>query len=188
VTAKIRAGWDEDSRNAVEVALRLQDAGVAAVTVHGRTRRQQYGGRADWDAIAQVKRALSVPVIGNGDVDGGEAAARMLRETGCDAVMVGRAARGNPWIFAQIGLYLKSGETLPDPSGRERFDIAMEHARTLAARQGEATAVLKMRKHMAWYLKGVRGAAACRQRLMTTRTLAEMEEILAECLFGEDAD
>lgn len=187
VTAKIRAGWDDDSRNAVEVALRLQDAGVAAVTVHGRTRRQQYGGRADWDAVAQVKRALSVPVIGNGDVDGGEAAARMLRETGCDAVMVGRAARGNPWIFSQIGQYLKTGETPPGPTDRERFAVAMEHARTLAARQGEAPAALKMRKHMAWYLRGVRGAAACRQRLMAARTLAEMEEILAECLCGEDA-
>jgi nifR3 family TIM-barrel protein len=182
VTAKIRAGWDDTCRNAVEVARRLEDAGIAAVCVHGRTRSQQYSGSADWNVIARVKETLSIPVIGSGDVDSGPSAARMLRETGCDAVMVGRAARGNPWVFAQIAHYLRTGETLPEPSGAERLRVAIEHGRMLAAQQGEALAALKMRRHMAWYLHGVRGAASCRRRLTTASSLAEMEEILAECL------
>ncbi|NLG38180.1 MAG: tRNA dihydrouridine synthase DusB [Clostridiales bacterium] len=182
VTAKIRAGWDEESRNAVEFARRLEDAGIAAVCVHGRTRSQQYSGAADLRVIARVKEALSIPVIGNGDVDSGPSAARMLRETGCDAVMVGRAARGNPWVFEQIAHYLRTGETLPGPSCAERLGVAIEHGRMLAAQQGETLAALKMRKHMAWYLHGARGAAACRRHLMAARSLSEMEEMLAQCL------
>ena len=162
VTAKIRSGWDADSVNAVEVARVCADNGAQAVAVHARTRMQQYSGQADWRVIAQVKRAVSIPVFGNGDVRGGADAIRMMEQTGCDAVMVGRAAQGNPWIFREIAAAL-SGREAQTPSPRERVDMAMRHFELEKGLYGEKPAVLEMRKHIAWYVHGMRGASRFRE-------------------------
>ncbi len=170
VTVKIRAGWDEDRINAAEIARRAQDAGAAAVTVHARTRAQRFGGEAQWDVIAAVTRAVGLPVIGNGDVVTGADAARMLAETGCQAVMVGRGALGRPWVFAHIRHYLDTGVELPEPGRRERAGLIREHFAGLRALKGERTARLEMRKHSAWYLKGLAGAAEARRRINACET------------------
>jgi len=162
VTVKMRKGWDENSVNAVAFAKLMVEAGAAAVTVHGRTRSQFYSGAADWDIIRQVREALSVPVIGNGDVTGPEEAARMLEETGCAAVMIGRASMGNPWIFSQVVQYLATGEMLPGPTPEMRRAAAVRHYELLAQTKGEQIANREMRKHLAWYTKGLRGAARLR--------------------------
>jgi tRNA-dihydrouridine synthase B len=181
VTVKIRAGWDEDHRNAVEIARRVESVGAQAVAVHGRTRAQKFGGKADWTVIADVVRAVKIPVIGNGDVVTGPDARRMLDETGCAAVMVGRAALGRPWVFTQINHYLKTGEELPEPGVPERVRLAREHHAGLKALKGERTARLEMRKHTAWYWRGVPGAAEVRRRVNTCETeeayLALLDEL-----------
>lgn len=162
VTAKIRAGWDENSINAVEVAHAISAAGAAAVAVHGRTREQFYSGNADWSIIAKVKRAVDIPVIGNGDVVDAESALRMMDETGCDFVMVGRGALGNPWIFRELEAAWK-GETAPEkPTTEDKKQMMLRHFRDLMELKGEYAAVREMRKHVGWYLKGVHGAAAFR--------------------------
>ena len=177
VTAKIRAGWDAGSVNAVEVARVLEAAGAAMICVHGRTREQFYSGKADWDVIAKVKKAVSIPVIGNGDVFSAEDAAHMIDQTGCDYVMAGRGALGNPWIFSE-------SEAWPDrrdpPSLREKAEMFARHARLTAEDKGEHRAVLEMRKHAGWYFKGIPGSARLRARINIIKTLsaliAESEE------------
>ena len=164
VTAKIRAGWDADSVNAVEVARICADNGAQAVAVHARTRAQQYAGKADWRVIRDVKRAVSVPVFGNGDVRGGADALRMLDETGCDAVIVGRAAQGNPWVFREIAAALK-GESAPPPTPGERVAMAARHFALERELYGEKLAVLQMRKHIAWYVHGMPGASRFRESI-----------------------
>ena len=164
VTVKIRAGWDEESINAVEVAQICEQAGAAAIAVHGRTRMQQYAGRADWNVIREVKRHVGVPVFGNGDVRSGADARRMLEETGCDGVLVGRAAQGNPWIFREIRAALL-GETAPEVTNRERLDTALRHFELELRLHGERGGLLEMRKHIAWYVHGMRGAAKFREQV-----------------------
>lgn len=162
VTAKIRAGWDSDSINAVEVAHAISAAGASAVAVHGRTREQFYSGEADWSVIARVKRAVDIPVIGNGDVVDGPSALRMMEETGCDFVMIGRGALGNPWIFRELTAAWK-GDVKPDaPTTEEKKLMMLRHFKDLMELKGEYAAVREMRKHVGWYLKGVHGAASFR--------------------------
>ena len=164
VTAKIRSGWDADSINAVEVAQICADSGAQAIAVHARTRMQQYSGSADWSVIRAVKRAVSVPVFGNGDVRCGADALRMLDETGCDAVIVGRAAQGNPWVFREIAAAMQ-GRTAPPPTPVERVDMAIRHFELERQLFGDTAAVLQMRKHIAWYVHGLRGASRFRERV-----------------------
>ena len=176
VTVKIRKGFDEDSVNAVEMAKVAEENGAAAVAVHGRTREQYYSGKADWDIIRQVKEAVHIPVIGNGDVTDAVSAKRMLEETGCDGIMVGRASRGNPWIFREINSYLDTGIIPERPTGQEVCDTILRHARLQLEYKGEYTAVREMRKHVAWYTTGYPHSARLRQLVNEIKTIAELEE------------
>ncbi|MFA4884916.1 MAG: tRNA dihydrouridine synthase DusB [Desulfotomaculaceae bacterium] len=182
VTVKMRKGWDESSVNAVELARLVVDAGVSAVTVHGRTRSQFYTGKADWEIIAAVKKAVDVPVIGNGDIWTPEDALAMMEQTGCDGVMIGRAALGNPWIFSQAVHFLKTGELLPGPTLKERVATALRHFHLLVEIKGEIVAVREMRKHAAWYMKGLRGAARLRELINKAKSKEEIKEVLAGLL------
>ncbi len=182
VTLKMRAGWDANSINAPEMAKRAQDVGIAAVTVHPRTAKQAFSGLSDWSVIRRVKEAVDIPVIGCGDVESGEDAARMLRETGCDAVMIGRAAQGNPFLFAAVAQYLKDGSSAPDISAQEKIETALWHARELVKLKGERTAMNEMRRHAAWYTKGMPESSRLRERLCHVATMVELEDILADCL------
>lgn len=162
VTVKIRKGWDESSVNAVEVAKRCEEAGAAAITIHGRTRVQMYAPPVDWDIIAQVKQAVSIPVIGNGDVVEPEDAARLYEHTNCDFIMIGRGACGNPWIFQRVNALLEHGVVLPAPGPAERMRVMCLHLKALCEAKGEAHAMREARKHAAWYMKGLNGAAEFR--------------------------
>lgn len=186
VTVKIRSGWDRNSLNAVELAKRLEDAGASMICVHGRTREQMYAPSADWSVIRAVKAAVSVPVVGNGDIFSAEDALRMQRETGCDGVMIARGAQGNPWIFAEIRA-AQDGKSYTPPSIEERLQVAMEHARMLVREKGEKVGIAESRKHIAWYLHGMRGAAAARGEVMRTDSLAELG-IIFEKLRQNKAD
>lgn len=180
VTVKIRKGWDENSVNAVEIARISEENGAAAVTVHGRTRQQFYGGKADWSAIREVKRSVSIPVIGNGDINGPADAKRMINETGCDAVMVGRAARGNPWIFKSIRHYLETGRDIPEPSAQERIEMLIRHLELMIGHKGERTGIMQMRKHIAWYVKGMKNATQIRQQVFNLQSKDEIINIIKE--------
>ena len=176
VTVKFRKGFDEEHVNAVEIAKIAEQSGASAVAVHGRTREQYYAGKADWEIIAQVKDAVSIPVIGNGDVTDGESARRLLTQTGCDGIMIGRAVRGNPWIFREILHYLETGETMEKPSGKEVCDTILHHARMELLQKGEYTAVREMRKHIAWYTIGYPHSAALRRRVNEIEEFSQLEE------------
>jgi nifR3 family TIM-barrel protein len=178
VTVKIRKGFDESNINAVEVALIAEANGAAAVTVHGRTRAQMFGGAADRGIIAEVKRAVKIPVIGNGDITAPEEARRMLDETGCDAVMVGRAAIGAPWVFGRFNHYIEYGELLPEPSAGERVGIALEHLLLAVERKGERVAVREMKQDLCRYIKGLNGAGEARVRINNAVSVGEMVEVL----------
>lgn len=179
VTVKFRKGWDDGSINAVEFARAMEAAGASAVCVHGRTRQQFYRGVADWDVIAQVKAAVSVPVIGSGDVFSAADAKAMLERTGADAVMVARGAQGNPWIFREARALIDGGRVLPPPSAIERVAMAREHARALVAFGGEH-AVTRMRKHVGWYITGMPGASRVRERVNHITSSAELDALLDE--------
>lgn len=183
VTVKIRKGFDDSHVNAVEIAKIAEYCGVAAVAVHGRTREQYYSGQADWDIIARVKDAVKIPVIGNGDVDSPQAAASLLAQTGCDGVMIGRAAQGNPWIFREVTGYLETGEPVERPDNREKKETILRHAALQLQYKGEYTGVREMRKHLSWYTVGMPHSARFRQ---TINTMETMDELLAgvETIFG----
>ncbi len=176
VTVKIRKGFDDSSVNAVELAKIAEANGAAAVAVHGRTREQYYSGKADWDIIRQVKEAVSIPVIGNGDVTDAVSAAKMLDETGCDGIMVGRASRGNPWIFREINAYLDTGKIIERPTKEEVRSIILKHAALQLKYKGEYIAIREMRKHVAWYTTGLPHSAKLRQMVNEMETVAELEE------------
>lgn len=178
VTIKIRSGWDGNSINAVEIAKIAQENGAVAITVHGRTREQFFRGMVDLDIIRQVKESVSIPVIGNGDISSPQDARRMFEETGCDAIMVGRGALGNPWIFRQIAGYLDTGEILPEPSVSERINMAKRHLAMEVAYRGDYTGIREMRKHIAWYIRGMKNAARIRDAVFRMETEDEIIALL----------
>ena len=165
VTLKIRKGWDDTCINAVEIAKIAEDCGISAIAIHGRTREQYYSGKADWDIIRQVKENVSIPVIGNGDVFEVEDAINMLNQTNCDAIMIGRGAQGNPWIFNRINHYMQTGEILAKPTAEEKISTAIEHMKLAVAEHGEYVAVREMRKHIGWYIKGLKNSARYRDEI-----------------------
>ncbi len=180
VTVKIRKGFDETHVNAVEIAKIAEGCGAAAVAVHGRTREQYYQGKADWDIIRQVKEAVKIPVIGNGDVVSAERALAMQRETGCDGVMIGRGAQGNPWIFGQILHYMETGEKKDSPSSQEVKEMILRHAGLLAEHKGTYTGVREMRKHVAWYTAGFPHSAKLRAKVNEVESLEQLEDLIQE--------
>ncbi|HEY4600528.1 MAG TPA: tRNA dihydrouridine synthase DusB [Cerasibacillus sp.] len=180
VTVKMRSGWDEDHIYAVDNAKAVEAAGASAVAVHGRTRKQLYEGRADWDIIKQVKQAVNIPVIGNGDIDSPEVAKQRLDETGVDGIMIGRAALGNPWMIYKTVKYLETGELIPDPTPKEKVDVCLLHADRLIKIKGERIAMMEMRKHAAWYLKGMPGNGRVRRRINDIETRDALVDVLYE--------
>ena len=180
VTVKIRKGFEENEANAPEIARIAEASGAAAIAVHGRTRSQYYSGKADWEIIREVKRAVKIPVIGNGDVDSPQKAKALMEETGCDGIMVGRAARGNPWIFREISEYLEKGILRERPSRTEIRDMMLRHTRMQIAYRGEYGGIREMRKHISWYTAGFPNSAKLRQAVNQAETLSQMETLLCE--------
>ena len=176
VTLKIRKGWDDNSVNAVEMAKIAEASGISALAIHGRTREQFYSGKADWDIIAEIKQAINIPVIGNGDVFEVEDAVNMLEKTKCDAIMIGRGAQGNPWIFNRINHYMKTGEILPEPTLEEKITTAIRHMNLAVAEHGDYVAVREMRKHIGWYLKGLKNSAKYRDQI---NKITDYKEVIA---------
>ena len=179
MSVKFRMGWDDDSINAVEFAKTAENNGADAITIHGRTRAQFYSGKANLEIIKKVKEAVKIPVIGNGDVHDGKSAKYMLDYTGCDGIMIGRAAQGNPWLFSSVLHYLKTGDELAPPTLEERSDIAEKHLRLLVKFKGEHRGVLEGRKHMAWYFKGLCGGAKLRNLINQCDTLEQMLDLIS---------
>lgn len=180
VTLKIRKGWDDDSVNAVEIAKIAEECGISALAIHGRTREQFYSGKADWDIIAEIKQAINIPVIGNGDVFEVEDAVNMLEKTKCDAIMIGRGAQGNPWIFNRINHYMKTGKILPEPTLEEKITTAIRHMNLAVAEHGDYVAVREMRKHIGWYLKGLKNSAKYRDQINKITDYKEVITMLEE--------
>jgi nifR3 family TIM-barrel protein len=177
VTVKMRSGWDSDSKTAVEIAKRAEQAGIAAVTVHGRTREQMYALPIDFDIIRQVRDAVKIPVIGNGDITDGISAAKMIELTDCDAVMVGRGALGRPWVFSQINAYLNYGTVIPEPPVSERMRVMLKHIERICEYKGERVGIREARKHAAWYTKGIRGTARYKREICAIENLEQLREI-----------
>jgi len=182
VTVKFRKGWDDTQINAVEFAQMAEESGADAIAIHGRTRAQMYAPPADWEIIRRVKAAVSIPVIGNGDVDSPQAAKALLETSGCDLVMVGRGALGRPWLFRQIAAFLRDGTLLPDPPMEERMAVMVRHVERMAAYKGDYVAFREARKHCGWYMTGIRGAAALRRQAGTIQSLEEVRELAREAL------
>lgn len=178
VTVKFRKGWDDTSVNAVEYAKLMEEAGVSAMAVHGRTRMQYYSGKADWDIIRQVKAAVTVPVIGNGDIFTPEDGKAMLEQTDCDGIMLGRGALGRPWLYQQVCDYLQTGNYAEEPSWEQRREIILHHAQLICAEKGEYIAMRELRKHIAWYYKGLPHAARMRDLINTVSTMEQLETLL----------
>lgn len=189
VTVKMRKGWDDASVNAVEIASIAAEEGAAAVAVHGRTREQFYSGTADWSIIKQVKRSVNIPVIGNGDIKTPEDAKSMLEETGCDAIMIGRGAHGNPWIFSRTIEYMRTGRLLPEPSFEDRIEMVLRHLDMVTKLKGENIGVKEMRKHIAWYLKGMPGSTRVKTEIFRLSTVVQIKQVLGEYLdYVKDMD
>ena len=186
VTVKFRKGWDDDSINAVEFAKMAEASGAQAITIHGRTRAQYYSGTADWDIIEEIKNAVKIPVIGNGDIVTIDDAINIRKKTGCDAIMIGRGAQGNPWIFNRINHYMKTGEILPEPTSEEKIRTAIKHFNLAIKEDGEYVAVREMRKHLGWYLKGMKKSARLRDEINKLESADEvvgrLEAYIAESL------
>lgn len=182
ITVKIRSGWDEKNINAVEVAKKIEEAGASAIAIHARTKSQGYSGKADWNIIKQVKEAVKIPVIGNGDITSPELAKKMLDETGCDAVMIGRATLGNPWIIKECVHYLETGEILPKPTDKEKIEMIETHYNLLKKYTNEKQALLEIRTHALWYLKGIPGTKEIKNKIVTAKTEEEFLKILNELL------
>lgn len=178
VTVKIRLGWDED--RSLEIAQRLEDAGAAAIAIHGRTREQFYSGQASWEPIAKIRERVGVPIIGNGDVKTPQDAKRLLQETGCSGVMVGRAFMGNPWLAKEILTYLETGELLPAPSVNQRLAVAQQHLAQVVEEKGESRGIREMRKHLGWYFRGLPGGARVREQINRLTTKSQVEKLLQE--------
>lgn len=188
VTVKIRKGWDDASVNGIEVAQLCEKAGAQAITIHGRTRAQMYAPSADWDYIARVKAAVSVPVIGNGDIASPEDAAHMLEETGCDAVMIGRGAYGNPWIFQRTRAWLEDHRQLPEPTPAERMRVLCRHVERLCEIRGEERGMLEARKHAAWYVRGLIGAAGFRREAGELSTLKQLYQFMGRVIVANETE
>ena len=186
VTLKIRKGWDDNSVNAVEIAKLAESCGISALAIHGRTREQYYSGKADWNIITEIKNNISIPVIGNGDVFTVEDSINMLNKTGCDAIMIGRGAQGNPWIFKRINHYMQTGEILPEPTLEEKINTAIKHLNLAIEEHGEYVAVREMRKHIAWYLKGLKKSARIRDEINKIESheevVAKLKAYMQDCL------
>ncbi|WIV13076.1 tRNA dihydrouridine synthase DusB [Proteiniborus sp. MB09-C3] len=178
ITVKIRAGWDDSSINAVDIAKIIEDSGASAIAVHGRTREQFYSGAADWNIIKKVKESTTIPIIGNGDICLPEDGLRMIEQTGCDAIMIGRGSRGNPWLFKRTVALLENGTHIPLPLPSERLDVCLEHLRALCKLKGDRIGIKEMRKHIAWYIKGMRDSAEVKNKINTIADREQMEREL----------
>lgn len=180
VSVKIRKGWDENSINAVEFSQCMEESGASMIIIHGRTREQFYSGKADWDIIRKVKQAIRIPVIGNGDIFSAEEARSMIETTGCDGIMVGRGAMGNPWIFREIQHYMRTGQSLERPTPEERLEIMLLHIERALEFHGERLGILEMRKHLGWYLKGLPHSAPVKQEIQKARDENHIRQVLSQ--------